>query len=64
MELLILCLLSFKFQLGCYVPAHYAQFRITDRIFSRMGFNDSLEKNLSTFMMEVIASIAHFYTKG
>lgn len=41
------------FQLGCYVPAKSAQFRITDRMFSRMGFNDSIEKNLSTFMLEV-----------
>lgn len=47
-----MCVLGF-FQLGCYVPAKSAQFRITDRIFSRMGFNDSIEKNLSTFMMEV-----------
>lgn len=39
--------------MGCYVPAKSAQFRITDRMFSRMGFNDSIEKNLSTFMMEV-----------
>lgn len=48
------------FQLGCYVPAKSAQFRITDRMFSRMGFNDSIEKNLSTFMLEVNESILDY----
>ncbi|XP_055320057.1 mutS protein homolog 4-like [Sitodiplosis mosellana] len=48
-----IAVLQIMAQLGCYVPAKSAQFRITDRIFSRMGFNDSIEKNLSTFMMEM-----------
>lgn len=46
-------------QLGCYVPAQSAQFRVTDRILSRIGFNDSIEKNLSTFMLEVNFSKFH-----
>lgn len=40
-------------QLGCFVPAASAQFRITDRIFTRMGFNDSIEQGASTFALEV-----------
>lgn len=47
------------FQLGCYVPAKSAQFRITDRVFSRIGFNDSIERNMSTFIMEVICPNIH-----
>ncbi|XP_031634258.1 mutS protein homolog 4-like [Contarinia nasturtii] len=48
-----IAILQIMAQIGCYVPAKSAQFRITDRIFSRMGFNDSIQKNLSTFMMEM-----------
>lgn len=46
-------ILQIMAQLGCFVPAKSAQFRITDRIFCRMGFNDSLEQNASSFIMEV-----------
>ena len=38
-------------QLGCFVPADFAQFRITDAIFSRIGTSDSIECNASTFML-------------
>lgn len=40
-------------QLGCYVPAASAQFRITDRIFSRMGTTDSIEMKASLFVTEM-----------
>lgn len=41
-------------QLGCFLPATNAVLRICDRIFSRIGFNDSVELNASTFVYEVI----------
>lgn len=44
---------SVSFQLGCYVPARTAQFRLTDKILSRIGFGDRIECNLSGFVLEV-----------
>lgn len=41
-------------QIGCYVPAEYASFRTADQIFSRIGSDDDIETNSSTFMLEVI----------
>ena len=38
-------------QVGCYVPATSAQFRLVDTIFSRIGTSDSIECNASTFML-------------
>ncbi|XP_022321107.2 mutS protein homolog 4-like isoform X2 [Crassostrea virginica] len=46
-------LLQIMAQLGCFVPAEYASFRITDQIFSRIGSNDDIESNSSTFMLEM-----------
>ncbi|KAL3187723.1 hypothetical protein MRX96_024749 [Rhipicephalus microplus] len=40
-------------QLGCYVPAKYASFRIADQIFARTGHRDDIETNCSTFLMEM-----------
>ena len=40
-------------QIGCYVPAEYASFRAADQIFSRIGSDDDIETNSSTFMLEV-----------
>jgi hypothetical protein len=40
-------------QVGCYVPAESATFRITNRIFTRIGFDDNIECNASTFAVEV-----------
>ena len=40
-------------QIGSYVPAEYASFRLTDQIFSRIGSDDDIETNASTFVMEV-----------
>ncbi|XP_041979461.1 mutS protein homolog 4-like [Aricia agestis] len=40
-------------QLGCFVPATNAVFRLCDRIFSRIGFNDSVEFNASTYVIEM-----------
>ena len=46
-------LLSIMAQVGCYVPAQYAMFRIPDRIFSRVSNRDCIETNSSTFMVEM-----------
>ena len=41
-------------QVGCYVPAEYASFRAADQILSRIGSDDDIETNSSTFTLEVI----------
>ena len=41
-------------QIGSFVPAEYASFRLCDQIFSRIGSDDDIETNSSTFMMEVM----------
>ncbi|XP_059482912.1 mutS protein homolog 4-like isoform X2 [Neocloeon triangulifer] len=46
-------LLQIMAQIGCFVSAEAAEFRITDRIFSRIGFEDSIEGNASTFVVEM-----------
>lgn len=48
-----IALLQIMAQIGCYVPAQEATFRITDRLFSRIGFDDSIESNASTLIVEV-----------
>ncbi|KAL0882963.1 hypothetical protein ABMA27_016456 [Loxostege sticticalis] len=40
-------------QLGCFLPATNAILRICNRIFSRIGFNDSVELNASTYVLEM-----------
>ncbi|XP_049858425.1 mutS protein homolog 4-like [Schistocerca gregaria] len=45
-------LLQIMAQIGCYVPAANAMFRIADRIYARIGFDDSIECNASTFVLE------------
>ena len=40
-------------QVGCFVPAQEAVFRICDSIFSRVSTFDNLECNASTFMVEM-----------
>ena len=46
-------LLQIMAQVGSYIPAEYASFRIADQIFSRIGSDDDIETNSSTFMLEV-----------
>jgi hypothetical protein len=38
---------------GCFVPASYASFRLTDRLATRLGTGDDMEANASTFLKEV-----------
>lgn len=40
-------------QVGCWVPASFASLPPVDRIMTRMGTEDSLETNSSTFMIEM-----------
>ena len=48
-----IALLQIMAQIGSFVPAEYASFRVTDQIFSRIGSDDDIETNSSTFMLEV-----------
>ena len=41
-------------QIGCFVPADYAEIGVVDRIFTRVGACDDLSMGKSTFMMELI----------
>ncbi|XP_059583630.1 mutS protein homolog 4 [Alligator mississippiensis] len=40
-------------QIGSYVPADYSSFRIAEQIFTRIGMDDDIETNASTFMKEM-----------
>jgi len=46
-------LLQILAQIGCTVPAKSAQFRLTNRIFARIGNDDDIASDLSTFGREV-----------
>ncbi|GFO18676.1 DNA mismatch repair protein muts [Plakobranchus ocellatus] len=46
-------LLQIMAQIGSFVPAQYASFRIADQIFSRIGSDDDMESNSSTFTLEM-----------
>lgn len=47
-------LITILAQIGCYVPAEYAEIGIVDKIFSRIGAADDLFRNESTFMVEML----------
>ncbi|KAF4084026.1 hypothetical protein AMELA_G00124150 [Ameiurus melas] len=40
-------------QIGSFVPATFASFRVADQIFTRIGVDDDFETNSSTFMVEM-----------
>ncbi|XP_072314112.1 mutS protein homolog 4 [Eucyclogobius newberryi] len=48
-------------QIGSFVPAEYASFRVADQIFTRIGVDDDFETSSSTFMLEMkeISYIIH-----
>ncbi|XP_015788714.1 mutS protein homolog 4-like [Tetranychus urticae] len=48
-----ICVLQILAQCGCFVPAEQATFRLTDQIFTRVGNDDELESNCSTFTNEM-----------
>ncbi len=41
-------------QMGCYVPATYANLPLVDQIFTRMGASDDIMMGQSTFMIEMV----------
>ena len=47
-------LITILAQVGCYVPASYAELGIVDAIFSRVGSADNLYRDQSTFMVEML----------
>ncbi|KAK3498629.1 muts domain V-domain-containing protein [Neurospora crassa] len=51
-------LITILAQMGCYVPADYAELGIVDAIFSRVGSADNLYADQSTFMVEMMETAA------
>lgn len=49
----MIALLQILAQIGCFVPATSAEFRMCDKLFTRMGFNDNIEQDASSFIIEV-----------
>ncbi len=47
-------LISIMAQLGCFVPAEYADLSIVDRLFCRVGASDNIVLGRSTFLTEMI----------
>nr|AOP03992.1 Msh4 [Rhizophagus irregularis] len=48
-----IALMSIMSQIGSYVPAEYASFRIVDQLFTRICNDDNIESNASTFVVEM-----------
>jgi DNA mismatch repair ATPase MutS len=47
-------LISILAQTGSFVPAHYAEIGLVDKVFSRVGSADNLYQDQSTFMVEML----------
>ena len=47
------CLIVIMAQIGCFVPADYCELTIVDQIFTRIGANDRILENKSTFFLEL-----------
>lgn len=46
-------ILTIMSHMGCLIPAHFASIRLVDRIFTRIGSQDCIEMNASSFLMEM-----------
>jgi len=51
--LLQVAIMTILAHLGCYVPATYASFRLTDQLFALVVMEDDIESSSSTFMSEM-----------
>ncbi|KAI0641090.1 muts domain V-domain-containing protein [Trametes meyenii] len=51
-----IALLTVMAMCGCFVPAEYGSFRIQDALLTRLSNDDDLEKSLSTFANEMVAT--------
>jgi DNA mismatch repair protein MutS len=49
-QVALICIIA---QMGCFVPARYAEIGVVDKIFTRIGASDDLARKLSTFMIEM-----------
>ena len=49
-------LITLMAQMGCFVPAQYAEIGVVDAIFTRVGASDDLASGQSTFMVEMMES--------
>uniref|UniRef100_A0A1B0DFA9 DNA mismatch repair proteins mutS family domain-containing protein n=1 Tax=Phlebotomus papatasi TaxID=29031 RepID=A0A1B0DFA9_PHLPP len=49
----MVALLQIMAQIGAFVPATEATFRICDKLFSRIGFDDTIQRGLSNFEHEI-----------
>lgn len=47
-------LVTIMAQIGCFVPCESALIGICDRVFTRVGAQDQLQRGLSTFMVEMV----------
>lgn len=47
------CIIIIMAQIGCFVPAESCTLSPVDRIFTRIGANDNIMNNQSTFMVEL-----------
>ncbi|KAL1921946.1 uncharacterized protein VTP21DRAFT_10588 [Calcarisporiella thermophila] len=61
-QIALICIMS---QIGSLVPAEYASFRIINQLFSRVGSDDDIETNSSSFAVEMreTAYIMHNVTE-
>jgi len=48
-----IALITFMAQLGCFIPANYAEIGLVDKIFCRVGASDNLARGESTFLVEM-----------
>lgn len=49
----MIAIIQIMAQIGCFVPAKNAKLRMTDKMFSRIGFQDSIEQGASSFTVEL-----------